>query len=353
MADAPGGDRTERATPRRREKARERGQVTLSQEVNSTLVLLGAFSLLLLGTGHMGRTLGINAVYLFGQAHVLRPDLPGALAAILGGNGAVVLKTLAPFLVAVMVAGLAANLIQVGWHPSASAMAFRWENLNPVNGLKGIVGKRAGFELLKNLIKFGLIALIAWKTISGLQPELAGLGLLPIEGAAAVGRMSLAKLVFRILVMLAALSIVDWAFQKWQYEDNVRMSRQEVKEEYKDLEGDPQIKARIRAIQIETARRRMLADVPRADVVVTNPTHFAVALRYEPGDMAPKVLAKGQDHLAQRIKGIARDARVPVIENKPLARGLYKTAKVGDFIPDVLYQAVAEVLAYVYRLKKS
>ena len=154
-------------------------------------------------------------------------------------------------------------------------------------------------------------------------------------------------------MLLAVLAVGDWTFQKWQHEDKLKMSKQEVKEESKDTEGDPQIKARIRGLQLEASRKRMLSDVPGADVVVTNPTHFAVALRYTPGDAAPRVVAKGADHLAATIKRIARENRVPVLENKPLARALYREVKVGMAIPESFYQAVAEVLAYVYRLKKA
>ena len=353
MADGPSGDRTERATPRRREKARERGQVAISQEVNSTIVLLAGVSLLLVGAGHMGRVLNVNAIYLFSQMHVLRPDMPWALTQIVGGNMTVLLKALAPLLLAIMVGGFVANVMQVGWHVDTSAVAFRWENLNPISGFKGMVGKRAWFEFLKNLLKIGLISLVAWQTIQGLYSDLPGLSLLPLAGAAGIGKSVVGKLFFRLIALLALLAVVDWGFQKWQYEENVKMSRQEIKEENRDLEGDPQVKARIRTIQMETARRRMMADVATADVVVTNPTHFAVALKYAPGETAPRVVAKGQDEVAQKIKKIARGVRVPVIENKPLARGLYRAAKVGEYIPDVFYQAVAEVLAYVFRLKKA
>ena len=353
MADGPGGDRTEKATPRRREKARERGQVALSQEVNSTIVLLAGFSLLLAGAGFMAGVLNENAAYLFSQIHVLRVDLPFALSEIAGGNMEIILKALAPMLLTILVAGVAANLLQVGWHVDSSSLAFRWENINPINGAKSLVGKRAGFELLKNILKVVLISLVAWWTVRGAESRIAGLALLPVEGIAGVGKSVLAGLLFRLLALLAVLAVVDWGFQKWQYEENVKMSLQEIREENRDLEGDPQVKARIRAIQMENSRKRMLADVPTADVVVANPTHFAVALKYVQGDAAPKVVAMGQDALAQRIKKIARDARVPVIENKPLARGLFKQCEVGGFIPDAFYKAVAELLAYVYRLKKA
>ena len=169
---------------------------------------------------------------------------------------------------------------------------------------------------------------------------------LPQEKRPAVAHAS------RILAA-ALIGLVDWFWQKKEYEDNLQMSKHEVKQENKDVEGDPQIKARVRGLQFEMARKRMLADVPTADVVVTNPDHFAVALKYTKGDAAPMVVAKGMDSLAQTIKQIARKARVPIMENKPLARSLYRQVEVGQMIPDSLYQAVAEVLAYVFRLKKS
>jgi flagellar biosynthetic protein FlhB len=183
--------------------------------------------------------------------------------------------------------------------------------------------------------------------------RLVGTPLFTLGAVAEVGRNSFAALMYRLLGLLALLAILDWAFQKWQYEENLKMSKTELKQEAKDLDGDPQIKARIRAVQLETARRRMLADVPQADVVITNPDHLAIALRYESGAPAPRVLAKGRNHLAEVIKKIARRSRVPVIENKPVARALYPHVKVGGLIPESMYQAVAEILAYVYRLRKA
>ncbi len=209
------------------------------------------------------------------------------------------------------------------------------------------------FELLKNLLKIALIALLALWTIKGLMGTLVGTALLPVPEVVAVGKSGFIRLMIRLLAFMILLAAIDWAWQKYQYEENLKMSKYEIKQESKAQEGDPQIKARIRGLQFEMARKRMLADVPKADVVITNPTHFAIAIRYEPGSAAPVVLAKGQDHLAAVIRKIARGARVPVIENKPLARALYRQVEVGKRIPESLFQAVAEVLAYVYRLKKA
>ncbi len=353
MSDAPGGERTEKATPRKREKALEKGQTALSQEVNSALVLLAGFSLLFVGIGAMGRTLNDNARYLLGEAHLFRLDSPFALAEFAAANVMVLVKAVAPVAGGIMVVGLLANLMQVGWHVNLSALAFRVDNINPLNGIKSMFSRKMAFELVKSLVKILLIGAVSWWTVASLGGDLMGIAMLPLTGAASVGWDTLAKLVYRLAALMFALAAVDWAFQKWQHEESLKMTKQEVIEENKDVEGDPQIKARMRAIQIEAVRKRMMAEIPLADVVVTNPTHFAVALRYKDGESAPRVVAKGQDHLAQTIKRIARENRIPVIENKPLARALHKLVKVGAYIPDDLYQAVAEVLAYVYRLKRA
>ena len=353
MADAPGGERTEQATPRRREKALEKGQVALSQEVNSALVLLVGFSVLFLAGRHMQQVLGENARYLFGQPHIFLLENPYALVEMASANLGVILTALAPLMIGIIVIAFLANVLQVGWNVNTSAMAFRWDNINPVNGVKNIFSKRAGFDLAKNVVKIVLIGLLSWYTVATLGAEMPGAAELPVTGILALGLKTVAKLAYRLVAFLAVLALLDWVFQKWQHEQQLKMTLQEVREEQKDIEGDPQIKARMRAIQYEMMRRRMLADVPRADVVVTNPTHFAVALKYTTGEPAPRVVAKGQDSLAETIKRIARDNRVPVMENKPLARALHKAVDVGAFIPDALYKAVAEVLAYVYRLKRS
>jgi flagellar biosynthetic protein FlhB len=353
MADSPGGERTEQATPRRRKKALDKGQVALSQEVNSALVLLAGFSLLFVAMAFMGRTINENARYLFSEAPRLTVDNPGTLVEIATANMLVVCKTLAPVALGIMVVGFFANVMQVGWNVSLEAVAFRLENINPVSGIKQIFSKKAVFELGKNLLKIVAISGLSWYTVSSLGQDLMGIALLPLDGAASLGWKMVAQLVYRLVAMLSLLAAADWAFQKWQHDESLKMTLQEVKEESKDVDVDPQIKARIRTIQLETARKRMLSDVPKADVVVTNPTHFAVALKYMEGEAAPRVVAKGKDLLAQTIKRIARENRVPVIENKPLARALHKHVKIGAFIPDDLYQAVAEVLAYVYRLKRA
>jgi len=353
MADDSAGDRTESATPRRREKAREKGQVPKSQEVNSLFVLVAGTVMLLLLSKYLTESIGRNAAYLFSQAHILRVDNLGGLQTMLGGNLRSMALTLAPIVAVVLVAAIAANLMQVGLKLSTSALAFDVSKLNAITGMKRFFQKRTFIDLLKNVVKVGLIGFLSFLVIKSMLGELVAAPLLTLPGVVELAKGSFRHLMTILLALMAVISLADWAYQKWQFEQDVKMSKQELKEEARDYEGDPQVKARIRAIQYETARKRMLTDVPRADVVLTNPTHFAVALKYEQGAPAPVVLAKGADYLAQKIKDLARQSRVPVIENKPLARALYREVKVGRMIPESLFQAVAEILAYVYRLKKA
>ncbi len=353
MAEENAGERTESATPRRREKAREKGQVAKSQEVNSLFVLAAGTVMLLVLSRYLTESIGRNAAYLFSQAHILRVDNLGGLRVMLAANLRSMGLALAPIVAVVLVAGIAANLMQVGLKLSPSALAFDVSKLNPITGMKRFFQKRTFVDLLKNVLKVGLIGFLSYLVIKGMFGELIASPLLSLPGVVEMAKGSFRHLMTVLLALMAVIALADWAYQKWQFEQDVKMSRQELKEEAREYEGDPQVKARIRAIQYETARKRMLSDVPRADVVLTNPTHFAVALKYEQGAPAPIVLAKGADYLAQKIKEIAKQSRVPVIENKPLARALYREVKVGRLIPESLFQAVAEVLAYVYRLKKA
>ncbi|MEZ4388745.1 MAG: flagellar biosynthesis protein FlhB [Candidatus Krumholzibacteriia bacterium] len=353
MAEETAGERTESATPRRREKAREKGQVARSQEVSSFFVLLAGVGVLIATGPWCLEQLGRATGYLLGQAHYLAPSDARGVAYLLRGNVQVLLTVILPLAGVVLVAGVGAGIMQVGLKVTPDAMGFKWSRLNPISGIGRFFKKRTFFELLKNLLKVGVIALLATLVIRRLLPELTATAPLPLDAILAIATSSYQSLMLVLLGFLALLAIMDWIFQKQEYEGELKMSKQELKEEHKEIEGDPQIKARIRAQQYEMARKRMLADVPRADVVVTNPTHLAIAIRYQAGSAAPVVLAKGADHLAARIREIAREHRIPVIENKPVARALYAEVEVGRMIPERLFQAVAEILAYVYRLKKA
>jgi len=353
MAENSGADRTEKATDKRRQDARKKGQVAQSKEVNSFFVLVAGMSLLLLSSGHISGVLTRNASYLFSQAHMFRPGNLFGLSDIASGNMMQILDCLAPMVVGILIVGVVANLLQIGFKISTEAMSFQFSKLNPLTGMKKFFGKKAFFEISKNLVKIAILALLAFSTVKGQVHKIISTPLMALDQITDLGKHIFLLLIFKLLVFVAILAIIDWIFQKWQYEESLKMTRAEVKQERKDLDGDPQIKARIKHIQLEMARKRMLAEIPTADMVVTNPDHFAVALRYQPGEPAPRVVAKGMDSLAQTIKKIARKSRVPVIENKPVARALYRQTQLGDLIPESLYQAVAEILAYVYRLKRA
>lgn len=353
MAEETAGERTEKATPRRHEKAREKGQVARSQEVNSFFVLLAGAVMLVGTSGYMLSRLGRETSYLLGQAHFLGPESLRGFAYLLSGGGMSFLLTLAPLACFILLAGVVANILQVGLKLTPSAMAFQWSRMNPVSGVKKFFQKRAFFDLLKNLLKVGMISFLSLLVVRSMMPDISASSVLPLPMILDLARSGYIKLMGVLLAFLALLALVDWIFQKQQHESELKMSRQEVKQEHKEFEGDPQIKARVRALQYEAARRRMMAEVRRADVVVTNPTHYAVALKYESGQAAPVVVAKGADLLAEKIRETARRARVPIVENKTVARALYALVDIGRPIPESLYQAVAEILAYVYRLKKA
>ncbi len=353
MADEVAGERTESATGRRRDKARDKGQVAKSIELNTLFVLTAGIAMLLLLPRYLTITIGRNAAYLFSQAYLLRVDNIGGLRTMLIGNTQNLALCLAPIMAVVLVAAVGGNIAQVGMNFSAEALMPNASKLNPVAGMKRFVQKRTFFELAKGLTKVGIIGVLAWLVIRSQLVRLLPASNLDLSDIVRVARGGFIHLMIVLLGFVALLAVVDWTYQRWQYEEDLKMSKQEVKEENKEYEGDPQIKARIRGMQMDLARQRMLAAVPGADVVVTNPTHLAVALQYKPGTAAPVVVAKGADYLAQKIREIARASRVPVIENKPVARALYKDVKVGRAVPERLFQAVAEILAYVYRLKKA
>lgn len=353
MADSGTGERTEKATGKRRQDARDKGTVPRSQEVSSAVVLISGLTLLLATSGLLSRRLTENVGYLLGQAHVLGPVNIYAAQELLAGSFWSTAWALAPLTLGVLIAAIWGNIAQFGFQFRSKAMGFQFDRLDPVSGMKRFFKATAAFELVKNLLKITLIGFLAWKTIDGLMERLVGTSLLEVPGVVATGKAAFIALIAKLLAFCVLLALIDWFWQKWRYEENLKMSKYEVKQEAKDYEGDPQIKARIRGMQYEAFRKRMMAAVPTADVVVTNPTHFAVALKYEPGSPAPKVVAKGADHLAGIIRRLARESRVPVIENKPLARALHAQVEVGQYVPESLFQAVAEVLAYVYRLKRS
>ena len=346
-------DKTEPATPRRRQEARKRGQVARSNEANSAIILL--ISLLTIkyaGPLMLERMGSLTSRYLssFPKADLTAASVQTGLVQILLDMAVV----LGPLLAAVFVAGIVSNAAQVGLVFSGEPLVPQASRLNPIGGIARMFSTRSAVELAKALAKIGIVGYIVYAFVMAEYPTVVGLiGCDPREIASGMGAL-IYRLLFKAGMALLVIAAIDYAFQRHQNEKQLRMTKEEVKEDYKRSEGDPLVKSKIRQRQRQMAMNRMMQSVPTADVVVTNPTHFAVALKYDSDEMtAPIVVAKGKQLVAQRIKELAAEHGIPMVENVQLARALYKSVEVGDEVPAVLYQAVAEILAYVYRLKNK
>ena len=351
MAEKDAQERTERATPKKREDARRKGQVPRSVDLGAAAVTLAAAGALqLFGSaaaeglaGMMARGLEVRGADLVYEDAMLRQ---------LGESAALGLLAVLPLFGAMLVAALAAPALIGGWSFSAEALSFKGERLDPVAGIGRMFSLRSLVELVKSLAKFGLVAGIGVAVVASQMDEVRQLASQPLAAAVVdSGRIA----AYALLAMSAGLVLIaalDAPYQLWQYARDLRMSREELREEHKEMEGSPESRARIRSLQQELARGRMMQDVPRASVVVTNPTHYAVALRYEDGrDGAPVVLAKGADLVAARIRELAAAHGVPLVSAPPLARVLYRHVDIGRQVPHGLFVAVAQVLTYVWQVK--
>ncbi len=341
------------ATPRRRQKAREKGQVPRSTEVSSALILLVIFVLFLsFGNVLFERFCNIYR-YFLGECGTLEVKSEN-LITMFAYSARNLSKFLLPFLLTIAAVGLGSSLISGGFVFSTSKLAPDLGKLNPIKGFKKLFSTQSFFTLGKSLLKLAIVGGISWITIKSLFPCFLSIVGSPAESQAIlIGKHAL-TLTLRVSLAFLALAALDFAFQKWDHEKSIRMTPQELKEERKEYEGAPEIKSRIRRKQIELARRRMMKEVPEATVVITNPTLLAIALKYEPKKhRAPLVIAKGGGLIAERIRKIARKYDIPVVENKPLAKLLFRLCNIGEEVPTRLYQAVAEIVAYVYKLKNK
>jgi flagellar biosynthetic protein FlhB len=344
-------ERTEQATPKRREEARRKGQIAKSREIPSVLILLGGMSTLFLFWGGVSQQISSLMVRFFNQMGTFSIE-PDTLSELNGELIRSVLYLLAPFLGILLVLSVAGHLAQSGLLVAGERIKPDPSKLNPLKGFGRLVSKQSWMELFKALFKVTLIGWVAWHAIRKEWLQILLLSSQEVGQISHYLRSVAWDLLFQTSLVLAALAGLDYFFQRWSHEKRLRMTKQELKEEARTTEGDPLVKSRIRSIQRQMARKRMMAEVPKADVIITNPTHLAVALCYKSKEMeAPKVVAKGAGEIAERIKTIGRDHQVPIVENKPLAQILYKTVELGQVIPSTLYQVVADVLAYVYRLK--
>lgn len=344
------GDKTEAPTPRRRQEAREQGNVARSRDVPSAVLLLGVLILLnWFGPGLMHAMRKVTERMLGDE--LSRPHV-GTLGADLAAGALAVAAAMAPFMIGVVAIVMLANILQVGLLFTPKRLKPKLDTLSPIKGIKKIFGKgQALVQLGMNLLKLTLIVLVAWSAVHARLGQIVMAQELAFAQIFGLGIEIVWSIGIRIGLLLLVLSLLDYAYQKWKTERELKMTKQQVKDEMRRMDGDPQIKQRRRQIARQLAEQRARMDVPRADVVVTNPTHFAVALRYDPDSMhAPKVVAKGQDYLALRIREIAAMHGIPILERAPLARALYRMVEVGQEIPEEFYAAIAEILAYVYEL---
>lgn len=355
--DGEGGEKTEPATAKKLDDARKEGKVVRSKELNSAFGLVVLFLCLKIFISFVGgQLLSVFDMIYANMAEFVKINEGGlssqAVASLFFSVEIKMLLAVCPFLIFGVVIAFLVSVVQVGWVVSAKPMKPELSKFNPINGFKRIFSKDSVFELLKSIIKVGLIVYIAYSEIRKNDDMLFVLYDISLNQAVAYVGTFIINVGLKISIVYMFIGIADYAYQKWKFKDDMKMTKQEVKDEYKNTEGDPQIKGRQRRKMQEVSQKRMMQDVPKADVVITNPTHLAVALRYDVESApAPIVVAKGEDYLAQKIKDIARENQVEIIENKPLARMLYHNVDLGAQIPPELYQAVAEVLTMVYRIK--
>jgi len=345
-------DKTESATPKRREDARRRGQVCKSAEVPVAAILCAAL-IALSATGK--DILDTLAVMLRRGLQIVPPgELTNAQTlSLVGGMCWEGFVAFVPLLGAVFVAAFAALALQIGVHYNEETIMLHAEKLNPVSGFSNLLSLPAIVKLIVSLAKLSAIAIACWVSIGDELAALMPLSFATPAQFTSATSQAVFSMTTRVAVVLAIIAFADWCYQKWQFEKNMRMSKQEVKDEAKMLDGDPKIKARIRQVQFQMAKKRMLSKVPQAGVVIRNPTHYAVALQYQKlKNSAPVVVAKGADHLARKILDIAFQHRIPIVTDPPLARALYRSVDLDQEIPLNFYKAVARILARLYRQKK-
>lgn len=346
------GEKTEKATPKKREEAREKGQVAKSQDLNTAILLFFMFiSFIAIGPFWKERFTGlyirvftefINWTVTPDQIHLIFIDI-----LIYVGI------TIAPVLGVAIIAGIVSNLMQIGFLNTTEPLQMKLDKLNPIQGAKRIFSIRAIIELIKSILKITVVGAVTFSILWGSKDEIFMQSQGSLESALSFFSSTTVRMGLSAAIALLILGVFDYGYQRFDYEKNLRMSKHEIKEEYKNIEGNPLIKSKIRETQRQMAMRRMMSEVPDADVVITNPTHFAVALKYDESKaQAPYVVAKGADYVAFKIRELAEKNQVMIVENRPLARALYANVEVGQMIDESYYQAVAEVLAYVYQVER-
>lgn len=354
MAEASSENKTEKATPKKREDERKKGNVFQSADVVSSLSILAVFVMLRVTIPYLYRYLSNFIItYLSYTATMSSLTQSGAMD-ILRDAWIAILLVCSPVLLAALFAAVLATGIQTRFKVSGEKIKFKFSNINPIEGFKRLFSIRSIAELLKSIVKTAAIGYVMYLQMKKICTGCIAMMNSDVLQSSIAVLNDIMDLVIQMTLVFIAIAAADYFFQWWDFERNIRMTKQELKEEYKELEGNPETKGRIRQVQRKISGRRMMQQVPEADVVVRNPTHVAVALRYHADeDRAPVVVAKGQDYLALKIIEIAQQHRIPMKEDRPLARALYAAVEVNDQIPQEFYQAMAEVMAWVYRLKKE
>ncbi len=347
-------EKSEQPTPRRLEEARQKGNVPRSVEVNSALVLMMGTLLLYVSGNRFYK--GLEAIYykVFSGGYMVELTSESVYHYLVAGIGGIGVITLL-FMVGIMVVGLGANYLQVGFLFTLEPLKPKFEKLNVFKGIqKTFFSRRALEELVKNLLKLTIVVTIAYFALLDFKEELLPLVDQEIGQITALMVHAALSITFKIALAWLLIAAADYAFQRFDHISNLKMTRQEVKDEHKQTEGDPKLKSRIRAMQMQMSRNRMMQEVTTADVVITNPTHYAVALKYQPEKMnAPLVVARGRNLIALKIREIAQKHQIPIVEDPPLAQALYKAVELNQEVPARFFQAVAEILAYVYKAKNK
>lgn len=355
--EGPGGEKTEDATSKKLKDAREDGKVAKSKELTSGIDLIILFLVLKYFTSNLFTQFmeAFQAFYKIFKDVLL--DSAGGMtmrtsSVLLDEAILMIIKIVLPIFIIGFAAALIGNIIQVRWKPTTKPMKPKFDKMNPISGFKRIFSKDSLFELVKSLAKIGLILFIAYDSVKDHAQELFILYDLPLRQAISLIGLIVIDTGLKISVFYFILGLVDYIYQYRKFKEDMKMTKQEVKDEFKNSEGNPEIKGRQKQKMREVSHRRMMADIPKADVIITNPTHYSIALQYDSEvSIAPIVLAKGEDYLALKIREVARENKIEIVENKPLARMLYANVEIGEQVPPELYQAVAEVLAIVYNKK--
>ena len=353
MAEQQGQEKTEAPTEKKRRDSREEGQVAFSKELPSASLLAGILLTLIASSPLILDAFREMTSKVFREMSKADELSIGSLHNLSGEIFSILLPAFAPFAAIIMLVGIFASILQVGVQITLKAIAPKFNKISPLTGLKRLFSTQSLADFLKSLAKLIIVGIVGYITYMDKITELNGLFVATPEAILEYNFTVVAEVSGKIVLALVAIAIFDYLYQRWHHEKQLMMTKQEVKEETKQTEGDPQLKARIRQIQREMSNARMMQEVPKADALIVNPTHFSVAILYDRDVMeAPEITAKGADHMALRMRTVARENNVPILERPELARDLYANVEIGETIPERFYKAIAEILAFVYRLRR-